>query len=375
MIKVLHIVENFGGQAIEDWLTKLLIEDTKQDRSTDWTFFCCLPSAGRNARTITEYGGCIVVSPYTVSSLLPFLKNLRNVLKEGQYEVLHCHHDIMSGLYLLASIGLPIRKRIVHVHNTALTLPISGRIKELIARVICKWLCLVLADQIIGVSRDALKSFHNSGSEDNKFQVLHCGLDLSPFLVMERASGVREELGIPYPAKTLLFVGRMIPYKNPLFVLEILEKLVNSGLDSYAIFAGEGPMIEQVAKIADMKGLSRRARLLGRRDDIPALMRSSNILICPSMELPKEGLGLVIIEAQAAGLQVLMSKSIPDEAIVIPEVITVQPLSAGSDIWSGAVQDIFQSNLQDSKQHYLEKIQDSSFSISNSLLNLLKIYR
>ena len=117
MIKVLHIVENFDGQAIESWLSQLNREAITQEMDIDWNFFCLLQSPGEYSGDVLENGGKIICSSYPVSKLWFFMRDLRRLIRDGQYDVLHCHQDIMSGLFLLASIGIPVQRRVVHIHN------------------------------------------------------------------------------------------------------------------------------------------------------------------------------------------------------------------------------------------------------------------
>ena len=86
-------------------------------------------------------------------------------------------------------------------------------------------------------------------------------------------------------------------------------------------------------------GLEDRVRMLGWRDDTVALMRVADLFVFPRAEevsddLGKEGLGLVVVEAQAAGLSALLSRGIPDDAIVIPELCETLSVSEGSKAWA-----------------------------------------
>ena len=76
-------------------------------------------------------------------------------------------------------------------------------------------------------------------------------------------------------------------------------------------------------------------------------MANSDVLLWPSLEEPMEGLGLGIVEAQAASLPILMSQSVPTEAIVMPELVDVLPLNAGADAWSERVAQILDRERPD----------------------------
>lgn len=171
----------------------------------------------------------------------------------------------------------------------------------------------------------------------------------------------------------MLFVGRVVSYKNPSFVVEILEHLLETRKDVVAVFAGAGNQEEEILEMARRKTLESRVRLIGFRDDVPELMANSDVLIWPSLEEPKEGLGLGIVEAQAAGLPILMSHSVPAEAIVVPELTRRLPLNTGAKVWAAAIAEVLQSEYPWWKNS-LAKVESSSFSLAQGVSNLMRLY-
>jgi glycosyltransferase involved in cell wall biosynthesis len=165
----------------------------------------------------------------------------------------------------------------------------------------------------------------------------------------------------------------MVEYKNPYFVLEILEHLLRVGENVAAVFVGGGDQEEKIRVSAREKSLEGRVRLLGFRDDVPELMRSSDILLWPSLEETKEGLGLGIVEAQAAGLPVIMSQSVPSEAIVVPELVKVLPLSTGTEVWAKAAIELMRSP-HPAFAESLARVESSSFSMAQGVANLMALY-
>jgi glycosyltransferase involved in cell wall biosynthesis len=182
----------------------------------------------------------------------------------------------------------------------------------------------------------------------------------------------RTSLGITPSAKLLLFVGRMVEYKNPTFLVSMLEHLVEVP-DAVVVFAGAGDQEPAVRNLAMQKSLEHRVKLLGFRDDVPELMTAADILVWPSWEEPMEGLGLGIVEAQAAGLPVLMSRSVPEEAIVVPELVTVLPLAAGPQAWAREASAIM-NRQHPVRNESRERVEASSFSMKAGVANLMALY-
>jgi len=374
-VRVLHIVESLDNQAIESWLLRVLRAARSEYRFVHWTFFCVLPADGKLDQVAEELGADVIHSRYEIGDKIRFVRSLREVMKGGNYDILHCHHDVMSAPYLLASQGLRFKKRIVHVHNTSLSLPTPNRLKAGLAREPMRQMCLRMADQIVGISQEALESIVGKGVVNLKrHSVIHYAVDTHKFSGgrVDREA-FRKGLGFAAGAKILLFVGRVVGYKNPTFVVEILEHIVQQLPNAAAVFAGAGNLRDDILKLAREKNLEGRVRLLGFRDDVPELMANSDVLIWPSQEEPMEGLGLGIVEAQAAGLPILMSRSVPTEAIVVPELVDVLPLSVGAEAWGKRVLEIL-NRPRPSRDESRVRVESSSFSMAAGVKNIMSLY-
>lgn len=373
-VRVLHVIENLQDHAIDAWLLRTFERAVIDYPHIKWTFFCVLPEPGEFDERVTIAGGQVIHSRHRMHERVLFVKGLRDVIRKGNYDVLHCHHDITSGVYLLASLGLPLRKRIVHLHNTELGLPTPSKFKQRLLKSPLRQLCL-RADHIVGSSNDALRSIlGNSPRRNGRDLVVHYGLDTARFRVpLEDRAEWRRKFGINPNAKVMLFVGRLVEYKNPLFVIEVLQQMRKSGQSVELLVAGIGPLSDSIKVLAKEKRIESYVHLAGFRKDVPTLMLQSDMLIWPSQEHPKEGLGLGIVEAQTAGLPILMSQSVPEEAIVIPELIRVLPMSDGVENWSLEALDIL-SVSPPAKIECFRRVTESSFSLEQGINNLMKLY-
>lgn len=374
-VRLLHIVESLDNQAVENWLLRILRSARRDYPHIHWTFFCVVGKEGRLDQAARQLGAEVIHSRHEIGDKRRFLLSLRELMKQGRYDILHCHHDIMSAAYLAASAGLPFRRRIVHVHNTSLSLPTPNKVKADLVRAPMKQICLRMADQIVGISRDALDSLAGSRvAGPTRQTVVHYAVDTERFaLARPDPAALRRDLDIDRNAKILLFVGRMVEYKNPRLLIEMLTHIVRVEPNAVAVFAGAGVLESEIHELATHNSVQDRVRILGFRDDVPDLMLSADVLVWPSLEDPKEGLGLGIIEAQAAGLPIVMSKSVPEEAIVIPELVKVLPLSAGAKVWAEAALEMLWG-ARANRQESLRKVEASSFSMALGVKNMMALY-
>jgi glycosyltransferase involved in cell wall biosynthesis len=362
-------------QAVENWIFRIMRDSRDRYPDYHWTFYSALGQPGRLDDSVRELGGEVIHSRIPIGNTRKFISELHNVIEKGRYDVMHAHHDIVSAVYLLAAARTPIRRRIVHVHNTSMELPTPSKVKKAIVWEPMRRVCLTMSDRIAGISRDALASMvRESHPKPGRDVVVYYGIDTSKFRNPRRTpQATRAELGISGEAKVILFGGRMTAYKNPKFVIDVLAEVVKEIPDTVAVFAGVGPETETVKQHAQDTGLSDRVHVLGWRDDLPELMLASDLLLWPGQEIPKEGLGLGIVEAQAAGLPIIMSRSVPEDAVVIDEIVSIVPLSTGAAAWGREV--IRRLNAEHpSRGSSLERIEASHFSLRAGTDNVMALY-
>jgi glycosyltransferase involved in cell wall biosynthesis len=335
-MRVLHIVENLNRGAVENWLVRMFCHGCSNGVELDWTFYCALGEAGVLDKQVRKLGGRIVHSQVPIGRKIAFMRALRAELRAGGYDVLHCHHDLISGLYLMASTGLPIKKRFVHVHNADEAVLTPSALKQRLLRPVLRQLCLRLADSIIGISNHTLESFlKGRARRPGRDRVHYYGIDPSSFLTASADRlGFRKTIGLPANTRILLFAGRMVPEKNPLFAVDLFAAMCRRDPDVVAVFVGAGSLEDAVFHKAKELGVADRFRMLGWRNDIPEIMTCCDWFILPRPEHPQEGLGIAVVEAQLAGLRLLLSKGIPDDALLPGSIWSRLPLAEGAECWA-----------------------------------------
>jgi len=378
---VIHIIESLDSGAVEAWLLRMLKAGKKFGAELDWTFYSVLQRPGRFDQVARDLGARVINSPVALDEKYSFVRALRRELKRGRYEVLHCHHDLVSAVYLAAAVGLPISRRIVHVHNADLHVPTGNPRKSALLREPMRRLCLLLADKIVGISNYTLDHFiSNCARKPRRDVVLYYGIDTAPYHETPPCrQALRSSLDLPESAIVLIFAGRMVEYKNPLFLIDILDEIAEEEPDAYAVFAGTGPLEEKVRDRARWRGVEDRVRVLGWREDTIALMRGADLFVFPRVEettadVGREGLGLVVVEAQAAGLPSLLSRGIPEDAIVDTTLCSTLSLAEGANAWGARARTILASPRPD-REVGLAAIESSAFSLEKGFRNLVALHR
>jgi glycosyltransferase involved in cell wall biosynthesis len=336
--RVLHVVESLDRGAVENWLLRMLRHGRRKGVALDWTFYCTLERPGERDADALEMGAKVLHSPAPIGRTLRFGRHLRTELRRGHYDVLHCHHDLLSAVYLLASLGIPMRRRIVHAHNADEALPTPSRAKQKLYREPMRRICLGLADRIVGISDNTLDTFLAGRTRDPERHVVHYyGLDPSPFQTAKADRlGFRRELRLREDAFIMLFAGRMAPEKNPAFAVEVLAELRKLVPHAVAVFAGAGAEEAAVAAKVRELGIEPAVRFLGWRTDLAEVMSCCDCFILPRPERPLEGFGLAVVEAQLAGMRLLLSRGIADDPMLPGACYERLALSEGPAAWAAA---------------------------------------
>jgi len=266
-----------------------------------------------------------------------FGRAFRRVLrKRGPYDVVHSHLHWPTGYILRMAYQEGVPVRIAHSHQDTLRLDAEADIAH-------RWLRRFLTGWIrryrtagLACSRQAAAAlFGRSALEAPDVQVLPYGINFEPFHQEVDPASVRAELGIPPSALVIGHVGRITEQKNHRFLLQVFAEVARRNGNTWLLLVGEGELSSSIRSEVIRRGLGDRVVFTGSRPDVPRLMLGAmDWFLFPSLY---EGLGLVLVEAQAAGLPCVISDIIPPEADVVKHLVRRLPLSESAGKWADAV--------------------------------------
>ena len=254
----------------------------------------------------------------------------RKAIKKIRPDVLHAHLEVLEILYYARDV-LDGIKLFFTCHNPPKDLIGDGRPPE---RDACRYLLDHNQLQIIALHEQMAKEIDQMFGIDNT-QVVRNAIDLNRFRTGKPKSEIRKELGIEEKAYVIGQVGRFAYQKNPEFTLKVFKELLKKRDDANLLMIGRGKQETSLRRMADELGISERVYFLISRDDIPELLKAMDVFILPSRF---EGLGIVLIEAQASGLPCVVSDAIPQEAFQSKK-ITRLSLDAPIENWVDALLD------------------------------------
>ncbi len=370
-IRILHVVGGMNRGGIETWLMHILRRIDRDRFQMDFLVHTTQPCA--YDEEIRALGSKIIPCLYPSQPWM-YADNFKRILRESDpYDVVHSHVHHFSGyiLRLAQQAGVPVR--IAHSHlDTSLIDAKAGLFRRLYLALTKYWIARY-ATHGLGCSRNALLAlFNQDWDTDPRWRVLYCGIDLTPFKKRVDSVTVRAELGIPADAFVVGHVGRFQEQKNHRFLLEIFAEVAKREQQAYLLLVGEGPLRPNIEQQALQMRLGDRVIFAGGRSDVPRLMMAAmDVFLLPSLN---EGLPMTGIEAQAAGLPLILSDIITEEVNKIKPQVQKISSSQPAAVWADALLAARNAKSNITQANSLTVMKNSEFDITYSFQALINTY-
>jgi glycosyltransferase involved in cell wall biosynthesis len=134
---------------------------------------------------------------------------------------------------------------------------------------------------------------------------------------LQSSEEIRKELGIEPSAFVVGSVGRLVEVKNYPCLVRAFHLFSKNRPDVRLLLVGEGPERGTIEQMIDEHALQDKVILVGRREDVPALLSAMNVFVLPSF---REGLSNTILEAMCAGLPTIASNVGGNPELIVPGI-------------------------------------------------------
>lgn len=320
MVRVLHIVTNMDRGGLE---TMLMNYYRHMDREKiQFDFLEHRRDRAAYDDEIESLGGRI----FRLPRLNPLSSDYFHALNaffaaHPEYRIVHSHLDCMSAYPLCAAKNAKVPVRIAHAHSTS-----QDRNWKLVFKLISKKLISLYTTDLFACSADAGEWMF--GTKD--VHILPNAIDIEryAFNLLIR-NQTKKALGLD-DAFVIGHVGRFSAVKNHSFLTDVFAQIKRQEPNSKLLLVGAGSEMQAVQQKVKALGLGADVIFTGVRNDVANLMQAMDVFVFPSLY---EGLGIVLIEAQAAGLPCVVSDTIPREAY-LTDLVTAEKLSSSVEKWA-----------------------------------------
>ncbi len=325
MIRVLQVLQNLDMGGAETYVMNIY---RNIDRSKVQFDFAVQHRGGCYEKEIREMGGEIYYLPhFKFYNARKFELALIALLKEHpEIVVVHSHNNSVGAFAMRATYKQGLHTTISHAHTNKKCISNWKGIIYNCINPYTRYLFKKYAGYRFACSREAGRWQYGKHTD---YEVINNAIDLQRFRYdefkqteLKKKNGFKNGIIIGH-------VGRLEKVKNQRFLLNIFHEIHQENNDSLLIIAGEGKEKNRLATQAAELGISEAVMFVGNKNNIEEIYMMIDVFVLPSLY---EGFPMTLIEAQASGLQCVVSDRISKEVDVTGNV-TFLPLNAGLDKW------------------------------------------
>lgn len=369
MIRILHIVGLMNKGGTETMLMNIYRKINRKEIQFDFLVYG--QEDGYYDEEIKSLGGNIIKVNVTkgvgIKKSIDYMLNA--ISRYGIYKAVHAHTLFNSGIAMIAARKNHISIRISHSHTTSDN---EEGIKRKIYIVMMRYLINKNATKLLACSNEAGKyMFGNRAINSEKYSYFQNLIDYDSILNYSKELVNQFKLQNKLNKSIVIgHVGTFKEAKNQKFLLEITKFLKEKNYNVKLLLVGDGEMRSELENIINKYDISENVILPGIRDDVNNLLHCMDVFVFPSKY---EGLGLVLLEAQVAGLPCIVSEAIQNEADLNLGLLHRLNLSDGIEIWANKILEL--KDLPKLNYKNIEQALDKNgYSTEKCISKLREIY-
>lgn len=304
-----------------------------------------------------------------IKNIIKYFSFWKRLQEENKYEIIHFHMSYTNIVPIICARLVGIKNIILHAHSTQiddnrLFIRIIKKQLNFLGKILVKF----LVKKYLACSDLAAKwMFPISVVKRKEYILVHNAIDLKKYLFnREIRNQKRKELNISDNCFCIGHVGRFAYQKNHDYLIDIFKEIYLLNKNTKLLLIGDGSLINREKEKVLNLGLEENVIFLGNRNDVFDLYNAFDCFILPSRF---EGLGMVIIEAQASSLHCYVSDIIPKE-VKITDLVDFISLDKSPKFWAKKIMkdNIFERN------NMLKDILKAGYDIEYEVKRLEKIY-
>lgn len=364
MIRILHSVSNMDRAGVETMLMNYYRYIDREKIQFD--FLCNKKKPGAYDDEIKKMGGRIYITPgYNPLRYKKYFTYMKKLFREHpEYKIVHAHNGALAYYPLKAANLSKIPIRIAHSHNTKINFDFKWPIK-----IYCKMQIKKPANYLYGCSKLAVKFYFGEDVlKKKKYTIINNAIEVERFLYNETIRAkIRQQYNLTDKI-VIGHIGRFMYQKNHTFLVDIFESIAKEDKNAVLMLAGDGELVEKTKEKVHALGLDKKVIFTGNVSNVNELYQAMDLFILPSLY---EGLPVVGIEAQTAGLPCIFSNTITEE-VAITENVKFLDLKKSSSEWAKEVICILKQSV--ARKNMYEEITNKGYNIKIEAKKLQEKY-
>ncbi|MGP4074896.1 glycosyltransferase family 1 protein [Halobacillus sp. K22] len=367
MTKPIRILQVVGGMNRAGTETMLMNLYRNMDRKQiQFDFISYSPEEAHYDEEIKRLGGRIFHLSHTYS-----IKELYQIIKKnGPYQAIHSHTLFHCGISNLAAWLAGIKTRVSHAHTT---LDKSDSLMRKMYLFCMRGAVRIFSTHYLACSEKAgLYLFGKNAPSHPKYKYFPNLINYQDYWKVhdDEVKALKDELDLENKL-VVGHVGRFVDAKNHHFLLDVMKVLIQKNNNIQLLLVGDGDLKKEIEAKAREYKLENHIRFLGIRQDIPTLLHCMDVFVFPSTY---EGLGLVLLEAQATGLPCVVSEAVQPEADLNLDLMKKLELHSGPDLWAEKIMEQV-GQKEESKEKIQDRFENHEYSVPQAVHKIMKIYK
>ena len=283
----------------------------------------------------------------------------------NDYKVIHMNASSKNFILLKYAKKHHIPVRIAHSHN--IDFQTKNPIKKLIGNLLKIPMKKYATDYFACSYLAGEWLFGKKNVENGKVKVIHNAVDYKNFKYDEKIrKEMRQEFNITENEILFGHVGRFTNQKNHTFLIDIFNEIHKQNKDTKLIMVGIGEKEQEIKNKVKALNLEDCVIFAGFRKDVNKIMQAMDVFLLPSLY---EGLPVVGVEAQAAGLPCFTSKDVVTKEVQITKAMNFISLDKSAKEWANI---ILGSDL--SRKDTKKELKEAGYFIEDSARELVDFY-
>ena len=248
-------------------------------------------------------------------SMAEYERNVKDFFRQHakDYDIVHVHIPNAAFIVLRYAKKYGIKVRILHSHNAR---GADGAVKKIRNYLLNQW-GIRYANQYFACSVKA-GNYLFGEKRCGQLVVLPNAIRLERYAFDEKKrKTIRDSLGVKEHELLLGHIGRFAEQKNHEGLLKIFAETRKCGMDTKLVLLGDGELREKTRQLAEELGIKEQVLFAGVVANVPDYLSAMDIFLLPSLY---EGLPVVCVEAQAAGLPCLISDQVTREIALTDQI-------------------------------------------------------
>lgn len=356
--KIMHVVYGLGNGGVENVIYNYF---SRLNKNNEYELSIVTQDKPNEdiKNKFKKIGFNIYELPEKKKNVFVYVSKMKRILKSEKPEIVHCHMTMGNFLPNCIAFFCGIKVRISHSH--------FAYAKEGLKSFVYKECGKIFANRYMACTEEA--AHYLFGKNIEQVYILKNAINLKQFHFNENVRNtVRKELDL-LDKYVIGNVARFTKQKNHEFLIELFYEIQKKKKNAVLLLVGEGEDKEKIQNKINDLGLNDKVIILENSQSVNELMMAMDVFLFPTLF---EGLGIVLVEAQATGLKCVSSDRVPEEELNLTNNIKFIKLEDDRKMWTDSV---LEKSTIIRNQIDLKKFEEKGYSIEKEVNKLKEYYK